>query len=210
MRNILIVAFLCLPAMLIAQSATSLLDKAAKAYNESNGVKSDFTMRIRSDQQKTTESFEGEIEIKGNKFTLVTPDMQIWYDGKTLWTYMLRTGEVNVTNPENEELQFLNPTLLLNNYKKGFDVGLKGESTSLNGKSAYDIRLTPKKKNQVTEVLVQIEKLSGMPSSIVVTGTDKTVSTIHITKIQTGLNQPDRSFVFKESDYPEAEVIDLR
>lgn len=201
---------LCLPLTLAAQSATSILDKATKAYAESNGIKSEFSMRVRSDQQKFTESFEGEIQIKGDKFTLKTPDLLTWFDGKTQWSYMLRTEEVNVTNPENEELQLMNPALLLKNYKKGFNVELKGESTSPNGKSAYDIQLTPKKKSNITDVQLQIEKLSGLPASIVVASKDGTVSTIRISKFETGLNQPDSFFVFKESDYPEAEVIDLR
>lgn len=201
---------LCVSAGLSAQNAASILDKAAKAYEDANGVKAEFAMRVRSDKHQTTESFEGEIQIKGNKFTLRTPDVLTWFDGKTQWTYMLRTEEVNVSNPDGEELQLMNPALLLKNYKKGFDTKYKGESTAANGKSAYDVTLIPRKKGSVIQVDLQIEKLSNFPAALTVVSKDGMTSTIRIANIKTGLNQPDSNFVFNASDFPDAEVIDLR
>ncbi|MCD8194252.1 MAG: hypothetical protein LUD74_06885, partial [Tannerellaceae bacterium] len=71
-----------------AQQAEQVLDNAASVYRNSNGITADFTMRTRSEQQRINESFEGKIQMKGDKFTLVTPDMRIWFDGKTQWAYM--------------------------------------------------------------------------------------------------------------------------
>lgn len=210
MKKILSLLFLCLATGLSAQNAGSILDKAAKAYEDANGVKAEFVMRVRSDQHQATETFEGEIQIRGDKFTLKTPDMLTWFDGKTQWTYVLRTEEVNVTEPESEELQLINPALLLRNYKKGFNVEYKGESTSSTGKSAYDIVLTPRKKGSITQIDLQVEKLSALPASITVVSKDGTTSTVRIMNLKQGLNQPDGFFVFKTNDYPEAEVIDLR
>lgn len=210
MKNILLLMMLCVSVVVSAQNATSILDKAAKAYDDANGVKAEFAMRIRSDKHQTAESFEGEIQIKGNKFSLKTPDVLTWFDGKTQWTYMLRTEEVNVSNPDGEELQYMNPALLLKNYKKGFDTKYKGESTAANGKSAYDVTLIPRKKGSVTQVDLQIEKLSNFPAALTVVSKDGMTSTIRIMNIKTGLNQSDDSFVFNASDFPEAEVIDLR
>ncbi|MDD4516838.1 LolA-like putative outer membrane lipoprotein chaperone [Massilibacteroides sp.] len=210
MKKIIYVLLFCLSVNVSAQNATTILDKAAKAYEDANGIKAEFTMRIRSDKQQMTESFEGEIQIKGNKFTFKTPDVLTWFDGKTQWTYMLRTEEVNVSDPEAEELQLMNPALLLRNYKKGFKVEYKGESTSSNGKSAYDITLIPRKKSNVTQIDLQIEKLSNLPAGITVLSKDGMESVIRIMNIKTGLNQPDSYFVFNASDFPDAEVIDLR
>lgn len=201
--------FLCVSAALSAQNAGTILDNAAKAYDEAKGVKAAFTMRVRSNQQGN-ESYEGEIQIKGNKFTLKTPDMQTWFDGKTQWTYVLRTGEVNVSDPDGEELQYMNPALLLRDHKKNFKSEYKGESTSPNGKSAYDIALVPKKKGSVSQVDLQIEKLTNLPATITVLSKDGMTSTVRITGLTKGLNLEDSFFVFNAADFPEAEVIDLR
>ena len=103
-----------------AQNANDILGKAAAAYENSNGISASFTM-----------------------FTRSTPEALTWFNGTTQWTYVERNDEVNVTNPTGEELQFTNPALLLNSYKKGFTAAYKGESTAPNGKAAYDVELTP-------------------------------------------------------------------
>jgi len=193
-----------------AQNAASILDKAADAYEKSNGISASFTLNTRSDVQKVSESFEGTINMKGDKFTLVTPDMVTWFDGTTQWSYVERNDEVNVSTPSGEELQFTNPALLLRAYKKGFTPKYIGESTASNGKSAYDIELTPKKKGDILKVELQIEKFSNFPAKIKVEAKNGISNTIHISNLKTGVNQPDDFFVFKESDYPDAEVIDLR
>ena len=89
-------------------------------------------------------------------------------------------------------------------YKKGFTPQYIGESTASSGKSAYDIELTPKKKGDILKVELQIEKSSNFPAKI------KVEAKNGISNLKTGVNQPDDFFVFKESDYPDAEVIDLR
>ena len=193
-----------------AQNAASVMDKAADAYEKSNGISASFALNTRSDVQKVSESFEGTINMKGDKFTLGTPDMVTWFDGTTQWSYVERNDEVNVSTPSGEELQFTNPALLLRAYKKGFTPKYIGESTASNGKSAYDIELTPKKKGDILKVELQIEKFSNFPAKIKVEAKNGISNTIHISNLKTGVNQPDDFFVFKESDYPDAEVIDLR
>lgn len=193
-----------------AQNATSILDKAAAAYEKSNGISASFTLRTRSEIQKVSESFEGTIHMKGDKFKLVTPDMTTWFDGTTQWSYVDRNEEVNVSTPTGDELQFTNPAVLLRIYKKGFTPKYIGESTASNGKSAYDVELIPKKKSDIRKVELQIEKYSNFPATIKIEAQNGISNTIHISNLKTGVNQPDDFFVFKEGDYPDAEVIDLR
>ena len=193
-----------------AQNANDILRKAAAAYENSNGISASFTMFTRSAGQNAGESFEGTIQMKGDKFTLVTPEALTWFNGTTQWTYVERNDEVNVTNPTGEELQFTNPALLLNSYKKGFTAAYKGESTAPNGNAAYDVELTPKKKGDIVKVELQIEKYSNFPARITVSSKNGVSSTIQISQLKTGINQPDRFFVFNEGDYPDVEVIDLR
>lgn len=192
----------------LAQKATDILDKASDALDKANGVSASFALHIRNEAQHISESFEGTIQMKGDKFTLVTPDMNVWYDGKTQWSY--RTGEVNIIEPTGEELQYTNPTLILRLYKKGYNAKYIGESTAASGKSAYDIELTPKKKEDITRVSLQIEKTSSFPSRIVIEDKNGSRTMIQINKLTTGLNQPDNFFVFNDKDYPDTEVIDLR
>lgn len=191
-------------------AAAAILDKAAAVYENANGLTAAFTLRTYSEATQTTESFEGTIDMKGDKFMLNTPDMVTWFDGRTQWTYVGRNDEVNVSTPTGDELQFTNPALLLRTYKKGFTPSYQGESTAPNGKAAYEIELTPKKKGDIRKVSLQIEKQTHYPASITLEGTNGISHTIRISKLQTNVNQPDDFFVFKEADFPDAEIIDLR
>lgn len=150
--RILAVVFLCFWTIsgvrVLAQNATSILDKAASAYEDSNGLTAYFTMQTRSDVQKVSESFDGTVDIKGDKFVLKTPDMITWFDGTTQWSFVERNEEVNVSTPTGEELQATNPALLLRSYEKGFTAKYKGESTAPSGKAAHDIELVPKKEKR--------------------------------------------------------------
>ena len=207
--NIGIWALLLCPMTLWAQNAASILEKAAAAYEQSGGMQADFTLNSRSNGQGS-EAFEGSIDMRGDKFVWRSPDMITWFDGQTQWSYLLRNEEVNVTTPTGEELQMTNPALLLRQYKKGFNTSYRGESTAPSGKAAYDIELTPKKRGEVTRVSIQIEKLSYLPASITIVTQNGVTTTIRITRLRTGVQQPDALFVFPADQYPEAEVIDLR
>jgi outer membrane lipoprotein-sorting protein len=209
-KSLYIVLCLLLASGIPAQNATGILDKAAAAYNTSNGLSATFAIRAYSEQQNIAESFEGKINMKGDKFTLQTPDLLTWYDGSTQWVYMTRAEEVNISTPTGDELQLTNPSILLNSYKKGFTAVFKGESTAPNGKAAYDITLTPKKKSDVTKIELQIEKYSSLPACIVIQMKNGLSNTIAISDVKTGINQPDSFFLFNEAAYPDAEIIDLR
>lgn len=193
-----------------AQDAQAILDKAAQMYEQSNGIKANFAIHSVVPQQNISESFEGIIEMKGDKFKLETPDMITWYDGQTQWVYVMRNDEVNVSTPSGDELQLTNPAVLLRQYKKGFSVQYKGTSTTRQAKSAYDITLIPKKKSDIQQIDLQIEKMSNIPAAITITDKNKATVSIYISKWETGKNQADSFFSFNESDYPDAEIIDLR
>ena len=128
-----------------AQGAAELLDKAAAKYEHSNGISATFEMRTKTPTQPAGDRMEGKIEMRGEKFVLETADVKTWFDGTTQWSYVENNEEVNVSNPTGDELKMTNPVLLLSSYQKGFKAAYKGESTAANGKSVFDIELTPKK-----------------------------------------------------------------
>ena len=193
-----------------AQDAVDILDKAAAAYEASNGISATFALHTHSESLNAGESYEGMIQMRGDKFVFETPDMITWFDGKTQWTYVERTEEVNVTTPSGDELRFTNPALLISSYKKDFTATYKGESTASTGKTAYDVELIPKKKGDITTVVLQIEKYENFPTRIDVTAKNGIHTTVRISQLKKGVNQPDAFFVFNAADYPNAEVIDLR
>ena len=190
-------------------NAEAVIDKSIKTHLQWDGMDIMFSANVRSDDNQVSESFEGSIVIKEKKFILKTPEMITWFDGKTQWTYLVRSDEVNVSEPAGNELKTINPMLILKDYKKDYTVSYIGESTSANTKLAHDIALVPRKKDDIERIELQIEKNASLPVKLTVTMKNKMRSVFAISAIK-AVKHPDEIFTFPEADYPDAEVIDLR
>ena len=128
------ICFLILAALIstaaMAQTAKSVLDKAAANITVKEGVKANFRM------VGGIGNASGTILIKGKKFHATTPKATVWFDGKTMWTYMKDNEEVNVSNPTEAQLQTINPYNFINLYKNGYT------STLNTTGNAYVVHLT--------------------------------------------------------------------
>ena len=180
-----------------AQTAKSVLDKAAATVTVKEGVKANFKMTA---SNGTT---SGTLLLKGRKFHATTPVSTIWFDGKTQWTYLKNNDEVNVSNPTEAQLQAINPYNFINLYKKGYNATL-----NKSGKD-YIVHLTATDKSKkIQELFVSVNKTNYHPTQVkLLQGKKWTVFDISDLKRQ---NIPDSLFQFNSKDFPNAEIIDLR
>ena len=180
-----------------AQTAKSVLDKAAAHITVKEGVKANFKM------QGGIGNTSGTILIKGKKFHATTPQAIVWFDGKTMWTYMKQNEEVNVSNPTEAQLQAINPYNFINLYKNGYN------STLNNTGSSYVVHLTSNVKDRkIKELFVTIDKQSYRPTQVkLLQGKKWTI--FDITDLSKS-KVADSQFRFNAKDFPKAEVIDLR
>ena len=100
-----------------ADKARKILDKAATIVGHKGGASASFS--IQSGNVGTT---KGTIAIKGNMFHARTDKATMWYNGKTQWTYMKATNEVNITTPNAAKQAQLNPYKFLSLYKTGYQL----------------------------------------------------------------------------------------
>jgi outer membrane lipoprotein-sorting protein len=189
---------LLLPYCLSAQTdkAKAVLDKVISTFTEEGGIQIDF---------EGTE--KGTIVMKGEKFYLHSGQIQSWYDGKTQWSYVADTEEVNISHPTPEELQGINPYFILVNYQENFESSYKGMKTH-EGKQVQEIVLAPKG-NAHEQITLWISKTSH-PIYIKVENNGKPVSEIHVKNVRKQKEINDHVFRFNKSLYPNAEIIDLR
>lgn len=181
-----------------AESAKSILDKAAATVSNPGGVQANFQMI-----SKQFGSTSGTISIKGHKFHASTPQAIVWFDGKTQWTYMKNNDEVNVSNPTEAELQAINPYNFINIYKKGF----KLSSKKVNG--SYEVHLKSTDKNRkIQEMYIIVDQQSYRPTHVKMLQNGKwsvlLISGLKSTSLSDGM------FQFNAKDFPQAEIIDLR
>ena len=189
--------FTLLPCNVSAQTAKSVLDKAASTVTMKEGVKADFKMT------GSMGSTSGTIIIKGKKFHATTQQASIWFDGKTQWTYMKDNDEVNISNPTEAQLQAINPYNFLNLYKKGYDATLNSNGNS------HIVHLTASTaSSKIKELFITVDKKSYHPTQVkLLQGKKWTIFDITNMKKQSA---NDAEFRFNAKDFPHAEIIDLR
>ena len=169
-KTILTMALLLLVAVTAgAQTAQQVLDKCVKAVSVDAGVSANFTMT--SAQYGDA---QGTIAIKGKKFHMTSNVSNMWFDGQTLWTYMAKNEEVNISTPTQQQLQSLNPYNFIGLYKQGY------QSTMTTSASAFNVHLTSTNAaHKIKEAFLTIDKTSYQPREIkLLQGTKWTTFTV--------------------------------
>ncbi len=179
-------------------SAKSVLDKTAALVGKKSGAQADF--QIANAKIGNT---SGTIAIKGNKFNARTPQATVWFNGKTQWTYMKNTDEVNVSTPTQAQQTQMNPLTFINLYKTGFTLSMK----TVEGK--YEVRMQAQNKSRsIQEMYIVIDPKTYAPTQVRMRQKD-TWTTINIKNFKAA-KQSDDVFTFNKKDFPTAEIVDLR
>ena len=172
----LFLAICCTALALVAnaQAAKSVLDKAASEFKKCPSVNVTFEVAIGEDIDN------GTITLQGNKFCTKLSNTSIWFDGKTMWTYVKDNEEVNVTEPRVNTHDY-------------FEVVLTTTNT----------------KNSIKKAVIRIDRFSYQPKYILMGGSKADIE-IKVTSYKKGKKQADAAFKFDKKKYPNAEIIDLR
>jgi outer membrane lipoprotein-sorting protein len=180
-----------------AQTARQILDKTSAIVGRKGGASASFSLNS-GKYGKTT----GHIAIKGNRFYASTASTKVWFDGKTQWTYMASTNEVNVSYPNEAQQMSMNPYKFITMYKNGYNMN----ATKKNGN--YVVHLTAQnQRRSVSEMYITIG--NNYQPKVVKMRQGKTWTTINISNFR-AKNIPNSTFYFHSKEYPSAEVIDLR
>lgn len=182
-------------------SATAVASEVAAKLRNTPGLKAEF--RIDADGHKVT----GSLLASGNKFRIMSGAWSSWYDGSSLYTLNPRTKETTVVRPTPSELVEANPLLFVNGASDRYTVAFSSHQPE--GK--YMIVLTPTRKGEsIKSVFITVDRRSLRPESIVVTGSDGSVSTLTVTSLQLNMKIGGGIFIYPKSKYPGFKIVDLR
>lgn len=180
-----------------SKQAMKILDKTAAIVGRSGGASASFSI-----SGNNLGATSGTIAIKGNKFYAHTPEATVWFNGKTQWTYMKATNEVNVTTPNEAKQAQMNPYKFITIYKTGYNLDMKNQG------NAYQVHMTAQnKKRSMQELYITISK-NHVPTQVKMRQGENW-TTINISNFK-AKDQSDAIFNFKAKDFPKAEIIDLR
>ena len=185
------------------RDALEVLNQMSDKYKKMNGFTSSFTYSMNNLSENITDSFEGTISVKDEKYILYIEGQKIINDSKTVWTYLEDLNEVTISefDPTEQEISLNN---IFEIYKEGFTHKNIGEKDDL-----LNIEIYPDSdEKSYFKILFKINNLNLLESFTVF---DKS-NTLFIYTINNFIEEDlDLSlFTFIEKNYPGIEVIDFR
>ncbi len=186
-----------------SRDALEVLNQMSDKYKKMNGFTSSFTYSMNNLSENITDSFEGTISVKDEKYILFIEGQKIINDSKTVWTYLEDLNEVTISefDPTEQEISLNN---IFEIYKEGFTHKNIGEKDDL-----LNIEIYPDSdEKSYFKILFKINNSNLLESFTVF---DKS-NTLFIYTINNFTEEDlDLSlFTFIEKNYPGIEVIDFR
>lgn len=190
-----------------AQTAREIMDRAASKLEKAGGMQVSFetTMFSGTKEQSTT---RGTIQISGQKFCVASQGADVWFDGKTQWTLLAGSDEVNVTAPTKEQVQKMNPYYFVNLYKSGYT--LQNSRSSYQGKGVHKVDLTATSRGAEIQRMTILLSDDYTPLNVRLKDKKGNWMRFRISSLKTRQSFSAATFQYKESNHPGVEVIDLR
>jgi len=174
---------------------------------ESDAIQTDFIMTILDINDEPIQVQIGKFAMKGNKFSLSVDGANVFFDGKTQWTYLASNNEVSITEPTEDELGEVNPILILREYQAKCVVQMLPEGESPEN---YAIRIIPMSNAEFSKIVVGINKSTKVPTSILLQGKNSFSISIEFSEFKQNVNIANETFTFDKSKYKNVFENDLR
>lgn len=192
-----------------AQQSTEperLINNLIQSLN-SSAIRTNFTLKFSEKNDLNSQQISGRLLLKGQQFYLDMNEMQVWFDGKTQWTYLPQSNEVSITEPSEEELGEINPVALL--------IAFRSKSNLRAGRSRntqnHLVEFTPKSNRETfTKVEVEFAKASGNLVSIRMENRDGSRQEISLSNYQRNVAVQPENFTFDRSKFRNVIINDLR
>jgi len=190
------------------KKAEKLLEEVINHTSSYKNFKSDLSYTMVNVEMGIDEKKTGVIFVEGDSYRIEMEGQIIISDGKTIWTYIVDSEEVLVSDVDESD-ESISPTQILtkynDNYKAKFGTDKKYKNSNLK-----EICLKPndRKNFEKMSVIVNSNKLSL--ESFSVYDVNGNVFTYHIINLKADIELPPQTFTFNYASYPDVEVIDMR
>lgn len=192
--------------------AKDILEKVTKTTQSLASIEAKFSFEMSNKAQNIQEKSTGTIILKNKQYKLNIPQMglEITCDGKSIWTYMINSNEVSISNLDEETDDLMDPSKIFTLYDRGFNYKFINESVD-GSIPVYNIDLIPQKPSgDIQKIRIMIDKSKMLIRGAYMTGKDGNAYNVAINQIKTNGVHKDSDFIFDPGKYKGIEVIDMR
>lgn len=188
--------------------ATTLLDEVSTKTKSYKSIKADFSYKMENKQAKINEEKRGSLLLSGDKYRLAVAGQVVICDGKTIWTYIEESNEVQINNLDNKD-DALTPSKLLTSYNANYKSKIIKDNNQTDP-NIETLELIPNVSKNFTKAILAIDKIKKQVKSFSLYDKNGNIFTYRISKFQTDLPINPADYFFDKSKFPGVEVIDMR
>ena len=210
-RIVLLLSLFTLEIVALAQissdpAAKILLDEVSAATDAHEAIHIVFEYHLNNRAENIQENTSGELTLKKNQYILSFMGMQQISDGENVWTIMEDDEEVQISEIDLDDENAITPSNLLKMYEDGFIYQMAEKVGNL-----QTIELLPENPDDVDYIKIhllvdtQLKQIKNLKQF----GKNSTESEYVINNFALSIIE-DAAFIFKDADFPEFDIIDLR
>jgi len=202
-----------MPKETIDTKAKAILDELSKKTKAYTTIKAEFSIVVTGADKKEKENSSGTLQLKGQKYKLDVKGQNIYCDGKSQWTYIKESNEVQINNaPDASKTDNITPVNIFTIYEKGFKPSyIKEEMVGTVNCDLIDLYPLDVKGKKYHRISLYIDKVKKQVVQVkIFSKTDQSVTTISVKSFTANTEMADTLFTFAEKDFPGVEVVDLR
>jgi outer membrane lipoprotein-sorting protein len=187
--------------------AKSVLDEMSAKYKNIPAFTATFSQTLENQMEDISDTFTGDIVVKGDMFKADVAGQVIINNGETVWTYLEEANEVTISenDPNTSEM---NPTRIYDAYKEGYKYAyMAGEGSA----KYHVIDLVPENKNEnFFKIRLKVDKQTNLLDKWSIFDKAGNIFNYEVTNFKVRNDIKDSFFTFNKADYPNVEVLDFR
>jgi outer membrane lipoprotein carrier protein len=215
MRKLGLAMALCISGLVVVAqkndpAAKEILDAVSAKFKTFSSVQAGFSYKVEDAKGKTMSTTPGTVWMKGKKYRVSFGEMEIFSDGKTVWSYDKGSKEVTISDVDASGSSITPEKLFTNFYDEDFLYILNGEKKAGN-KTLQEIEMTPTDKSKpFHKVYLQVDKAAKTIYSTKILNNTGNRYTCTVGTMKTNVPVADNLFLFDKKKYPGVEEVDLR
>jgi outer membrane lipoprotein-sorting protein len=207
-----VIALLLITSQLSAQTdakAQEILKGVSAKYKSYKTISASFKLSILDQKTKKVTAQSGSITLRGAQFNLVMNDQTVMSDGKTTWTYLKESNEIQIS--DNKPVgDGISPTTIFTMYEKGYKSKFLADKT-INKKTVQLIELIPEDaKKSFIKIHLTVDKAGKYISEAKIFDKSGAIYTYSIAKFTPNAVVTEDLFSYNKAKFPGVEIIDLR
>ena len=185
--------------------AITLLDEVSATAKAYKSIKVEFSYTMVNLKAKINEEKTGTLLVSGDSYKMTAAGQTVICDGKTIWTYISESNEVQVNALENKD-DALTPSKLLTSYNSNF----KSKIIKSTDNTVESVELIPTTSKNFTKAILGIDKAKKQVKSFTLFDKSGNTFTYKIKSYLTDTPVTNADFTFDAKKFPGVEVIDMR